>query len=151
MTASRVVVIAAVSLALLCKRSGALGICTLRSTPGASFGSYNVFTATPLDTTTTITYRCTAALAVTIEISIGSSTSYAARTLRSGSQTLSYNLYRDAARTQIWGDGSAQTVRYGPVIGLLSDVVVPVYARIPARQDVATGSYTDTVVVTLHY
>ena len=45
---------------------------------------------------------------------------------------LEYNLYLDAARTQVWGDGSRGTLRYQtrPVAGRIESV--PIYGRFPA-------------------
>jgi spore coat protein U-like protein len=80
-------------------------------------------------------------------LSTGSSGSYAARTLRSGAFELPYNLYLDAARTQVWGDGSAGTFTDSPNPGNVTRTI-PVYGRIPPLQDAAAGTYSDTIVVT---
>ena len=63
-----------------------------------------------------------------------------------------YNLFLNAAFTQIWGDGTGGTSTYflhNPPNK--KDVPVTVFSRIPAGQDVAVGGYGDTVVVTLEY
>lgn len=61
---------------------------------------------------------------------------------------LDYELYEDAARTDIWdntldvqgtGDGSAAGVSH------------TVYGRIPALQNISADGYTDTITVTLTY
>lgn len=44
-----------------------------------------------------------------VTLSTGISGTYAARTMVSGPNTLTYNMYVDTARTQIWGDGSPGT------------------------------------------
>ncbi|MBK5297737.1 MAG: spore coat protein U domain-containing protein [Vicinamibacteria bacterium] len=52
----------------------------------------------------------------------------------------------------MWGDGTGGTTTYfenNPPNN--KDVVLTVYGRITAGQDVGVGSYTDTVVVTLEY
>lgn len=126
--------------------------CTVSAT-GVAFGTYDVFQATPSDSTGTITYRCgNNDKDIRITISTGSSGTFTSRTLRLGAETLSYNLFSDAARTQVWGDGSGGTWSYflhNPQNN--RDIVLTVFGRVPAAQDVAVGSYTDTVVVTLEY
>jgi spore coat protein U-like protein len=67
----------------------------------------------------------------------------------SGPDSLGYNLYTDAARTQVWGDffngGTIQVAPAGTPARL------DVYGRIPAGQNVATGSYTDSITVTFFF
>ncbi len=143
--------IAAFALILLLS-SPARAQCVIDGTSGAAFCSYDPLSASPLDTTGSVTVRCLVALLVTIDLGTGSSGSYAVRTLKSGSDVLSYNLYLDAARQTIWGNAAGNgTVHYGPVLGLLSGATIQIYARVTPRQDVAVGNYTDTIVVTLNY
>lgn len=126
--------------------------CTLSAT-SISFGTYDVFQVGPSDSTGTITYRCdNNDHGIRITISSGSSGTFASRTLQNGSETMAYNLFLNAAFTQVWGDGTGGTTAYflhNPPNK--KDVPVTVYSRIPAGQDVAVGSYGDTVVVTLEY
>jgi len=126
--------------------------CTI-STTSVAFGNYNVFTSTATDSTGTVTFRCNATAAnIWISLSDGSSTTFSPRTLRKGSEILQYNLYRNAARTTIWGDGTGGTSVYtnsNPPNN--SNVSVTIYARIPAQQDVSAGSYTDTVSAVINF
>jgi spore coat protein U-like protein len=126
--------------------------CTI-STTSVAFGNYNVFTATPDDSTGTITYRCNStAMNISIALSDGSSTTFSPRTLRKGGEVLSYNLYRNAARTQIWGNGTGGTSVYtqsNPPNN--QNVNVTVYGRIPALQDVSAGNYSDTVSAVINF
>jgi spore coat protein U-like protein len=126
--------------------------CTI-SVTAVAFGNYNVFTTTADDSTGTITYRCNAtAFNISITLSDGSSSTFSPRTLRKGSETLNYNLYTNAARTTIWGDGTGGTsfyTRANPPNN--SNVNVQVYGRIPALQDVSAGNYTDTVLAVINF
>jgi len=126
--------------------------CTI-SVTSVAFGNYNVFTTTPDDSTGTITYRCnSAAMNISIALSDGSSTTFSPRTLRKGGEVLSYNLYRNAARTQIWGNGTGGTSVYtqsNPPNN--QNVNVSVYGRIPALQDVSAGNYSDTVSAVINF
>ena len=126
--------------------------CTI-SVTSVAFGNYNVFTTTADDSTGTITFRCNAAAAnISISLSDGSSSTFSPRTLRKGSEILQYNLYRNAARTNIWGDGTGGTSVYSnanPPNN--SNVNLTIYGRIPAQQDVSAGNYTDTVSAVINF
>lgn len=145
--------IAAAALAALASAGEArAGTCTISSATPVALGGYDVFDASPLDSTGVITYECTGVVGgdtVQIALDAGSSGTFAARTMTAGAETLAYNLYLDAARTAVWGDGTGGTSTYGPVAATEGQTSVTVYGRAPAGQDVAAGSYSDTVVVTL--
>ena len=68
------------------------------------------------------------------------------------SEPLVYNLFRDAARTAVWGDGSPGTeheiVANPPN---KTPLALTIFGRIPAAQDVSAGAYADTVVVGVNY
>ena len=129
------------------------------STSGVSFGTYDVFSPAPLDGNGAISVNCTGLVASVLVsydllLSPGGSGSYLSRTLANGSSQLAYNLYTDSARTGIWGDGGSGTskVSDGYLLGLFTVAKdYPVYGRIPALQNAATGSYADTIIVTVNY
>jgi spore coat protein U-like protein len=142
-------------LALMVSSTAARAACTVSATP-VSFGSYNVFNASPLDATGTITVNCTGLLSVSynIKLSTGLSGSYAPRKMANGANRLNYNLYTDATRLTVWGDGSAGTLSVSGNILLVLlgvDVNHTVYGRVPALQNVAVGSYSDNITVTLTF
>jgi spore coat protein U-like protein len=127
--------------------------CTVSVSSGVSFGTYSVFAGSPLDSTGQFNLRCTGPdrnTTFSISISTGSSGTYTARRLTSGAQFLLYNLYRDAARTIVWGDGTGGTqVTTGHYNGVR--LYFSVYGRIPALQDAAVGTYSDTVTVVVNF
>lgn len=126
--------------------------CTI-SVTSVALGSYNVFSSTAVDSTGTIDYSCNNnAHNISISLSQGSSSSFSPRTLRKGSETLYYNLYRNAARTDIWGDGTGGTSVYtrgNPPNN--TTVSLTIYASIPAQQDVSAGNYSDTVSAVINF
>jgi spore coat protein U-like protein len=72
--------------------------------------------------------------------------------MKKGAESLTYNLYRDAAFATVWGDGSGTTGTYqigNPPNNL--NVNLTVYGRVPALQDVSAGSYSDTVIATVNF
>lgn len=130
--------------------------CTVSAT-AVAFGVYNPFSASPLDTTGTVTVHCFGFLFenanYTIRFSTGGGAGYARR-MSSGSALLSYQLYRNAARTEIWGDGSGGTFTIAVNQNYTAEIYInhTVYGRIPASQTtVSPGSYTDTITVTVTY
>jgi len=125
--------------------------CTI-STTSVSFGSYDVFASTPTDTTGTVSVTCTGNADVTITLTKGSSSTFNPRMLGGGADTLNYNLYKDAARTSIWGDGTGSTSTYTQV-GVPNNTAqnLTIYGRIPAAQDVRAGTYTDSVTVNIDF
>ncbi len=135
----------AAAVSLIALASNAHAVCTIFTAAGPAFGTYDTLSPAPLDGVGTISYRCTPPRP-TVQISTGSSGSYSARTMRSGAATLRYNLYVDAARSRVWGDGSAGTFTDSPNPGNVTRSI-PVYGRIPPNQDAASGSYSDTILV----
>jgi len=139
------------ALAILCLPRPALAICTITAT-NVNFGNYDVFSATALDTTSTITYRCGTESNISVMLNTGSSGTFNPRTMRKTGEVLNYNLYRNAARTNIWGDGTGGSTYYtraNPPNN--TNVVLTVYARVPALQDVSGGTYTDTITATINF
>ena len=148
----RAAIVAAVWLLSAASASAQAPSCTI-SVTSVAFGTYNVFTTTADDSTGTITYRCNSTAAnISIALNDGSSSTFSPRTLRKGSEVLQYNLYRNAARTTIWGDGTGGTSVYSlanPPNN--SNVNLTIYGRIPAQQDVSAGNYSDTVSAVINF
>lgn len=119
-----------------------------------NFGAYNPASATALTGTSTVSVYCTNGSAYTTALNVGSGGgTFATRTLLNGSSdTLNFNLYRDAGYSQIWGDGSASTYTVaGTGAGLLTANTITVYGQIPVSQDKPVGTYTSTITVTVSY
>src|SRR5882724_2070163 len=127
--------------------TAAIGSCSFNSTVGVNFGTYNVFNTTPTDSTGSMTYTCVSLLStITIDLSKGGGSGYIPRRMHKGSDHMDYNLYLDASFVTVWGDGTGGSSGYGPVtLPPASPVTVTIYGRIPARQNVKVGSYTDTI------
>ncbi len=141
-----------VALAAILAAPAYAATCSIGSVAGIAFGVYDVFSNGALDSAGTLTYRCDdvgALDTIKIQLSRGSSPSFESRTLQQGVDVLRYNLYLDPSRSTIWGDGSGSS-QYGPILPPnASSVQLNIYGRVPARQNVRAGSYSDTVVVTI--
>ena len=126
--------------------------CTI-STTSVAFGTYDVFGSGDVNSTGSVTINCGSAVRdLTVTLSTGASGTYASRTMVKSGEALAYNLYRDAACTSVWGDGTAGTQTYfnaDPPNN--TNVVLTIYGRIPALQDVSAGGYSDTIVATINW
>lgn len=112
------------------------------------FGNYSTADVTGQST---ITLTCTNGATYTIAADKGVNGTLAQRIMKSGTNSLNYNLYTDSARTIIWGDGTSSTVTIAGT-GTGTSQTINVYGKIPAGQNtVKAGSYTDTVNVTISY
>src|SRR2546423_14208038 len=97
-----------------------------------------------LDATATGSLTCTRDSVATIAIDRGLNPTGGnlTRRLASGDQRLDYEIYRDAARTEMWSAGT-NALRYVSAAGISSINALMVYGRIPSGQDVASGHYND--------
>jgi spore coat protein U-like protein len=149
----RLLLAAGVSLTLLLSAVlPAHAACTISTTP-LVFGAYNVFAVTPLDSTGSVTFRCgNQDKDVVITLDRGGAPTFNPRWMLNGSEQLTYNLYLDAARTAIWGDGTGGSQTFSTFNPQNNrDVVVPIYGRIPAGQDVRAGTYTNSITATIQF
>ncbi len=110
--------------------------------------------STPLDATSTLTVTCSNTTPYTVSLSAGANaggaTNFANRTMKSGADTLAYQLYLDSGRSTVWGDGTAaSSAKNGTGTGSVQSHTV--YGRLPSLANVVPGSYTDTVTVTISY
>ncbi|PIQ13010.1 MAG: SCPU domain-containing protein [Hydrogenophilales bacterium CG_4_9_14_3_um_filter_59_35] len=149
----------ALALALLPVTAHAIADCTVSAT-GVAFGSYSFTNPAPTDAASNVVVSCSLlglfSLLVTYDIllSPGGSGSYAPRKMTSGANQLQYNLYTNAGRSIVWGDGTAGTsiVSDGYPLGTGTTVRnYPVYGRLPAGQNTPAGAYTDIITVTVNY
>ena len=142
--------LAATIMCLLFTYQGAHAVnCSVSSTP-IGFGTYDVFSSSNLDTTGSVRVKCAPGnTTYTISLQAGLNGSINNRKMQnsSGNGKMNYNLYIDAARSIIWGDGTGGTV----TVTNNSPKSITVYARIPAGQNVSTGSYSDSVTVLVSF
>lgn len=131
--------------------------CSISTSPVA-FGSYDPVgtnAATPLDSAGTVTVTCTSGASTTITLGQGANAgggstegSPVRRMRDSGSGYLSYALYQDASRMTAWGNTGPTGVSH---TGTGSSANISVYGRVAAGQNVASGSYSDTVLATITF
>lgn len=134
--------------------------CFLWQIAGVAFGNYFPMQAGPLDARGRIRVLCWGrplpgqGNAYTVRISGVMNSGMYGRLMYSGTDQLEYNLFKDAARTEVWGDG---TFGMTPVVNVFNNrrfFVIGnhwVYGRIPPSLDPASGSYNDVVDVTIEF
>lgn len=124
----------------------------LVSATNLAFGNYDPLAAGPTDGASTVTVQCTLLTPFTIGLNAGTGTgaTVAARKMTKGGDTLTYSLYQDVTRTTtVWGNTPGTDTVASAGTGIA--VAFPVYGRIPAAQSVNTGSYADTITVTVNF
>ena len=79
----------------------------------------------------------------------GTGATVAVRKMTSGANTITYSLYKDAARTTVWGNtfNTDTVAATGTGVAQTYDV----YGRVPPQTTPQPGTYTDTIIVTLTY
>ena len=112
-----------------------------------AFGNYDVYAAAPTDSAGTISYSCPPPLVplVTIDTGLAFGNGTRRMTLGAGLDFLAYEVYSDAARTQVWSSTVPVTLPAG------NASTYQFYARAFAQQDVSVGAYTDTLVITFNF
>jgi spore coat protein U-like protein len=115
-----------------------------------NFGDYHPFSGAPRDATGKITVTCDAGLPFTVKLDQGVTPerSFNPRELGAAGRrdTLQFNLYRDSARQEIWGDGTGNTfVVTGTGTG--NPITLTVFGRIQPRQNVPVEHYSDQIYV----
>lgn len=114
-----------------------------------AFGAYDPLvehSSQNLDGTAAVTVVCTRNERATI---LMEGSEAAMRALRAGEYSLSYGIFSDSARTQIWGTGAnAVQVSFDDTSGPRE---LTVYGRIPPGQVVPAGIYYDSVTATVDF
>lgn len=115
-----------------------------------NFGAYDPLSASPTDSSSSLSVTCTLSTPYRIGLDKGqgAGATITNRKMTSGTQTLTYSLYQDAARDVVWGDTVPTSVSG---IGTGNAQGYTVYGRIPAQQIVPPSTYTDTILVTVTF
>lgn len=145
--------------------------CSIEGQTYLSFGPYDPFLTVDLDSQAQIRYRCyeiddriVTARRLTrrpaarrprqdieISLSAGQAGDYERR-MRGPRGELNYNVYLEANRRNVWGDGSRSTKVHKDRIQPDNAIhTVVAYGRIPAGQSANGGIYADVLVITLDF
>jgi len=130
--------------------------CSITALPVA-FGNYDALSATPTDATGSVDVTCSVGslpkiwLGQGLHADTGSTAGAPVRRMINGTTNfLSYQLYQEALRTNVWGATDASSPAALPALGI-TGVTSTIYGRVPINQTSATGAYADTVVATVNF
>ncbi len=142
--------------------------CKISGVTNVNFGTYDALGThytTALDTTGSVSVRCLPTVTASIQLeeglkpATGSTCTAPARQMAGPSATalLPYGLFKDSARTQVWGCDSSTAVGYTATKATAT--TFDIYGRIPAAQDLPAGildtlepgPYSDTVQIVVSF
>ncbi len=124
-----------------------------------AFGTTSAGVAGPVDTQGTLSFTCTGVLGETVVYTVslsagGGGTGFNPRALRSGANSIQYNVYGDSARTRLWGDGTSGTFTESGSLSITGGPTprsVPVYGRVFGGQSAKPGAYSDSLMITISF
>lgn len=120
-----------------------------------SFGDYNPFNGQTLEAVGTINISCITKKNQKYKISLSKgqfSNNFNPRKMSNGKDLLRYNLYRSFTKNKIWGDKTGNTKKVkGKVTKNNPNNSHEIYGEVFANQNVSTGSYFDTINVTVEF
>lgn len=119
-----------------------------------NFGDYDPLSGNPVNASGDFTVTCTLNTPATITLGqgdnpgAGSTDDTPVRQMSDGTNVLEYTLYTDASHTTPWGN--TDTTGLG-IVGTGNPETISVYGTIPGGQNVPSGNYADTVVITVTF
>jgi spore coat protein U-like protein len=123
--------------------------CTI-SAAALAFGNVGTVTAN-VDAVSQVTITCTPMTNYTVGLDGGSvvGSTVADRKMSKGTDRLGFQLYRDAARTQVWGLTVGTDTAGGTGTGTTETITV--YGRIMPQNTPPAGNYSNTITATITY
>jgi spore coat protein U-like protein len=127
-----------------------------------AFGIYDTILPSTNDTSASIQVSCIPGLGnplttpYTITIAGTGSSNDSVRSVASGAYRLYYQVYKDAARSTVWGNGGSSGAGVASSVTSLTTLLPAIqihiaYARMPALQTIPPGIYTGSLLVTIDY
>jgi spore coat protein U-like protein len=114
-----------------------------------NFGSQGLLTSN-IDQGGNVSVTCTAGTTYNVGLDGGNQNAGpTGRAMAFGANKVAYGLYRDGARSQVWGTTIGTNTVGGTGTGSAQNL--PVYARVPPQVTPPAGTYNDTIVVTVTY
>ncbi len=127
------------------------------STTAVAFGAYDPLgteATTPKDANGAVIVTCTKGWQNRIDLDLGANSPGPGVRRMLGSVAgnyLTYELYSDSAGGTVWGSGAGNGFTPAAPAPDKNPQTFTVYGRVPAAQDVAAGSYSDTITATVNY
>ncbi|SAL06240.1 spore coat U domain-containing protein [Caballeronia calidae] len=123
--------------------------CFISTTTDLDFGQTSGVIASNKDQSSYITIACSGNSAWQVSLNNGAHYANGMRNMAGpGGSLISYQLYRDQARTQVWGS----TLNTNTVSGSGgASTQLTVYGRVPPQNAPPAGAYSDSIIVNLTY
>jgi spore coat protein U-like protein len=139
--------------AFMSQTSLAATSCRFTSVDPVSFGVYDIFSTQPNNNGVgSLTIHCQGGgNNIEVTLSTGQSGSYTMRMMKSGANHLDYNLYTGTDRSTVWGDGHGHGNSQVMTVKKNITTTLSIFGQIPAGQDAAVGTYTDSIVATVNF
>jgi spore coat protein U-like protein len=114
-----------------------------------AFGNYDPTLATNLDQNGSFIVACTKGTSPIVGLNNGANFA-TSRRMSNGTDFLEYEIYKETGRTNIWGNAGGAAVTLGPMTTNAPQTVT-VFGRVTPAQNVGTGGYSDTVLITVTF
>ena len=123
------------------------GTCTVGGA-NVTFGTYTSTTASTA--TGSVQVTCSNGTSAVVSLNQGNNnnraSAFATRALNNGTNYLGYDVYTDNTYATVWNGTNTQ-----PITSTGAPITLTAYGRIPSGQNPATGSYNDTVTITVSF
>ena len=123
--------------------------CTLSGASDMGFGSVPSNFSGNLSASSTITMNCVYRTSWQVGLDNGQNATGSARRMIRAGNTVTYELYRDSARTLRWGNTLNTDTAVGAGTGTAQSLTV--FGRVQPQSGLATGTYSDRITVTVTY
>lgn len=125
--------------------------CNISASAPMLFGTYNSLSFSDQLAQTSVSARCIGFGNIRVLLGAGLAGTVNDRRMQRNGVDLPYGLYINPARTTLWGNGTGGTSVVTRFVFLFSEFTLPIYGRIPARQNIPVGFYTDSVTVQFEF
>jgi spore coat protein U-like protein len=123
--------------------------CAIANVTPMIFATYHSGQSLPLDSEGELDVTCSSPASVQILLGRGATGRESPREMTFGPFLLAYNLFMDAARTIVWGDGAEGTQRYSGTTTAGQTLRLPIFGRVFALQGLPAATYSDRITVTV--
>ncbi|ODT18959.1 MAG: hypothetical protein BGN89_05510 [Alphaproteobacteria bacterium 64-6] len=125
--------------------------CTVSNIVPISFGTQGTLAAI-VDSTGSVDVTCPDEVAYSIALDAGGGSGATVTTRKmTGPEdaTIDYTLYQSSEHSTVWGDESGVNRKTATGSGIAQTHTI--YGRVPVQTTPATGTYSDTVTIIVHY